>query len=147
MRWRFSRLKAPELRGEAAYAIYRHCMYMPTRSGYEARLDALLRGPVYGARAGGRLVGIIALTAPVGGAAEIAGIAVAEDARAQGLGRWMIARAARAEGLARLTAETDDEAVGFYRRCGFSVRRIERDYGEGPVVRWLCETASVPGKA
>ena len=131
-------LDAAALRTEAAYRIYRACMYRPTREKYDARTDELLRGRVYGCMRDGALVGILALSLPEDGTAEIVGIAVAEDARGQGIGAWLIAQAARAEGLKRLMAETDDEAVGFYRRCGFHATRLERSYDGTAVTRWRC---------
>ena len=38
----------------------------------------------------------------------------------------------------RLEAQTDDDSVGFYRKCGFAVERIVVDYPDGSVVRYNC---------
>ena len=129
------------LRGPEAYAIYRACLYRPTPEKYAARVDALLENRVYGCYADGALAGILALAPDGTGAAEILGIAVAEDRRGQGIGRLLLARAAAAEGLRTLRAETDAEAVGFYRRCGFRTERFFRDFGGQAVERFRCTAA------
>ena len=127
-----------ELDGTAAYRIYKYCMFAPTPEKYAARVEHLRTGPVYGCFVAGALAGILALSPPRGGAAEIVGIAVASERRGRGLGARLIAAAVEREHLSRLTAETDDDAVGFYRRCGFQVEAFTRTYGDAPVVRWQC---------
>ena len=52
---------------------------------------------------------------------EIAGIAVDPAARGQGVGSHMIRQAVRRYRPRHVCAETDDDAVGFYRKNGFSV--------------------------
>jgi ribosomal protein S18 acetylase RimI-like enzyme len=58
---------------------------------------------------------------------EIMNIAVAENARKRGIGSAMV-NALRDEFLLPIHAETDDDAVGFYRNVGFDGAR-----------RWVCE--------
>jgi ribosomal protein S18 acetylase RimI-like enzyme len=48
-------------------------------------------------------------------------IAVAPDRRNRGLASALIDALAERMGAERVVAETDDDAVGFYRRCGFTV--------------------------
>jgi ribosomal protein S18 acetylase RimI-like enzyme len=48
-------------------------------------------------------------------------IAVDDDHRGQGLASTIIAEILRREPRAALTAQTDDDAVGFYRALGFAV--------------------------
>ena len=64
---------------------------------------------------------------------EILHIAVAERARGLGLGSKMIGALAKQYKKA-IEAETDDDAVDFYRKCGFEVTTI-RKYD---VRRWAC---------
>ena len=138
MKYEFVRLM-DELRDAAAYQIFKDCMFQPTPEKYAARLEALADARFYGCLENGRLLGIIGVSLRGGGEAEIAALSVAPERRRQGVGRWLIAEAARAEDLTRLPAETDADAVGFYRRCGFRTTEIQRVYDGQPVARWTCE--------
>ena len=48
-------------------------------------------------------------------------IAVSPDQRRQGFGKMMLLDALRRSGRRPLTAETDDDALGFYKSCGFKM--------------------------
>lgn len=62
-------------------------------------------------------------------------IAVEPAWRNRGLGRALLdALAERAEAT-RIVAETDDDAVGFYRRCGFAVEHALPKFGRA---RYWC---------
>ena len=67
---------------------------------------------------------------------EIVGIAVAEQKH--GIGKKLILEAMRLERLDRIFAQTDEDAVGFYRKCGFSAERIVKAYPDGVAVRYQC---------
>ena len=69
---------------------------------------------------------------------EIIGIAVAENVRHQGIGKRMILFVLESYGVKRLEADTDDDAVEFYRKCGFTVKKIAVDYPDGSAVRYDC---------
>jgi ribosomal protein S18 acetylase RimI-like enzyme len=56
-----------------------------------------------------------------GGTVGIRSIAVAPAWRHRGLGRTLVDALGERLEAKRLVAETDDDAVGFYRRCGFAV--------------------------
>jgi 8-oxo-dGTP pyrophosphatase MutT (NUDIX family) len=64
---------------------------------------------------------------------EILNIAVAENRRRKGVGGKMIAALQSAYNLP-IEAETDDDAVDFYRKCGFETTAV-RKYD---VRRWMC---------
>jgi ribosomal protein S18 acetylase RimI-like enzyme len=51
-------------------------------------------------------------------------IAVAESAQGQGVGRSLIAHVAESASSTSIVAETDDDAVEFYRRLGFDVQPL-----------------------
>lgn len=53
--------------------------------------------------------------------AEILNIAVKPEYRKNGIGRSLIDFIFNQFSVDTITAETDDEAVGFYKRCGFDV--------------------------
>ena len=61
-----------------------------------------------------------------GAVAEILHIGTGPDRRGQGAGRALLSGLMTELRLERLEAETDDEAVGFYRRTGFSAEQTER---------------------
>ncbi len=56
--------------------------------------------------------------------AEIIGIAVSDDARRRGIGKRLIQHVMKSENPESVTAQTDDDSIGFYRKCGFSEERI-----------------------
>lgn len=56
-----------------------------------------------------------------GMANQIGVIAVAPEYRRQGYGRLMLTDALRRSGRRPLTAETDDDSMGFYKTCGFKM--------------------------
>ena len=63
-----------------------------------------------------------------GFSAEILHIAVDEHKRNCGIGRRMIDNLLRLENFTELTAETDHDAVAFYRRYGFEIRSLGEKY-------------------
>ena len=71
-------------------------------------------------------------------AAEIIGIAVSEKLRCRGIGKQLILSAMELERIGRIEAQTDDDSIGFYRRCGFSEEKSIIDYPDGSVVRYNC---------
>ena len=70
--------------------------------------------------------------------AEIIGIAVPEKIHCRGIGRNMIQFVLKSENLESVKAQTDDDSIGFYRKCGFSEERIVIEYPDGSVVRYNC---------
>lgn len=116
-------------------------------SATEARLDAVMAqyaAPSWrllGFETGGSLVGCIGYAAETDESATTAAavqhIAVVPEARRSGVGRTMLRWLREVDGLRALRAETDDDAVGFYRRCGFSAERVT--HPRFPAARrWAC---------
>ena len=68
---------------------------------------------------GAGILGCIGLALSRPGQGAVRHIAVAPDQRNRGVGRWMLKAAAQRLSLTRIEAETDNDAVGFYRSCGF----------------------------
>lgn len=56
-----------------------------------------------------------------GMANQVTVIAVAPEFRRRGFGKMMLLDALRRSGRRPLTAETDDDALGFYKACGFKM--------------------------
>lgn len=67
---------------------------------------------------------------------EILHIAVDELYRNQGFGRCMLDSLLKSEGIKALSAETDNDAVGFYRKSGFVISSPGEKYPG--VERFLC---------
>ena len=67
---------------------------------------------------------------------EILDIAVDPDYRGQGLGSIMIKGMITRNCPAKVVAETDDDAVGFYRKLGFSASPFDSKWG---IVRYSLE--------
>ena len=68
----------------------------------------------------------------------IIGIAVSDNARRKGIGTQLIQRVMESEDLKSVKAQTDDDSIGFYRKCGFSDERIVIEYPDGAAVRYNC---------
>ena len=75
-----------------------------------------------------RLIGIIGVELTGPAAATIRHLAVAPEGRGRAVGRQLLAGIARRYALRDLTAETDRDAVGFYRRCGFAITSLGERY-------------------
>jgi ribosomal protein S18 acetylase RimI-like enzyme len=128
------------LLSEEAFLLYASCMYRPTYENFKIQMESFLRDPsvrVFVSEDQGKKTGLMVLKC-LGTAAEIVGIAVLEKLRCQGIGRRMIRFVMGSEGLERIEAQTDDDSVGFYRKCGFAETRTVIDYPDGSAVRYNC---------
>ena len=137
------------LLSQEAYLVYRACMYAPDFKKYKEKMEAFLSEPcvrVYLCEEDGETAGLLVLKRS-GELPEILGIAVAEQRRGRGIGSDMIRQAMKAEGIARLSAQTDADAVGFYQKCGFSTEREEVRYPDGVSVRYRCFLDAAARKA
>ena len=128
------------LLSEEAFSIYASCMYHPTYDEYKTQMkDYLLDSSVkvFVSENRGRKTGMMVLKLSEA-AAEIIGIAVSDNARRKGIGKQLIQRVMKSENLESVKAQTDDDSIGFYRKCGFSEERIVIEYSDGSVVRYNC---------
>jgi ribosomal protein S18 acetylase RimI-like enzyme len=101
----------------------------------EANLDALLqdfstqRGrDLFIASIDGEAVGVIGITSADAECGVITHIAVDSTWQGRGIGRSLIEWTASYLGLRMVEAETDREAVGFYRACGFVIESLGKKY-------------------
>lgn len=92
--------------------------------------------PILGTDAQGELVGLIGFCPGPPDRAVIRHIAVRRDHRCQGIGKQMILHVCNAYGLQEITAETDRDAVEFYRRIGFRIKSLGEKYPG--TERFLC---------
>ena len=68
--------------------------------------------------------------------AELLHIAVVPTRRGEGFGRLLIDLLMQEQGLREMVAETDIDAVGFYRNCEFSIASLGEKYPGAE--RFLC---------
>ena len=121
---------------EEAFRLYSPCMYKPTMEKYRTQIaDPAIT--IFKCEEDDMAQGILVLKI-AGQTAEILGIAVSEDKRRCGIGRYMIREAMQISNIRELTAQTDDDSVGFYRRCGFDVQGKTVEYPNGTVTRYDC---------
>lgn len=83
---------------------------------------------LFGVEVNGRVVGLIGVCRVSDRVGEIRHIVVHPSVRVRGIGRTMIAQIADRLDLAELIAETDTDAVGFYRRVGFNIESLGEKY-------------------
>ena len=75
---------------------------------------------------------------------EIVGIAVDASARGQGIGSEMIRQVVNRYDLLSVYAETDGDAVNFYRKNGCRIEEFCETYGVDTVIRYRCEWKKYP---
>lgn len=84
--------------------------------------------PILGGAAQGKLVGLIGLALQPGASAIIRHIVVRRDHRRSGIGKALIDAVCSKYFLGEISAETDRDAVDFYRRCGFHIESLGEKY-------------------
>ena len=124
------------------YGIYKHCMFMPTEEKFNKKIDTFLIDnsiKIFACFNRGEIVGVIVISFLERNKIEIIGIAVVLSARSKGIGSYMINQTVTDYGLISVYAETDNDAVGFYQKNGFSVTEFSEIYDGEKVVRYKCE--------
>jgi N-acetylglutamate synthase-like GNAT family acetyltransferase len=110
--------------------------------GESAQLDRVVAlystGPrLFALEEGEELLGVIGVERTDEGTGIIRHIAVEPQSRGRGIGRTMVESVAALMDVSTLQAETDDDGVGFYEACGFTVHSLGRKYPG--VERFTCE--------
>ena len=136
------------LTSEEAFSIYAPCMYQPAYKDFIAQMEKFLSDPsvkIFVCDMNGEKAGILVLKeieaaggSETGVEAEILGIAVRKDLRGKGIGKEMVCQVMETEHLKRITAQTDDDAIGFYRNSGFEAEKVVIEYPDGAAVRYNC---------
>jgi len=124
------------------YKIYKHCMFMPTEEKFNKKVDSFLNDDsikIFACFNQGEIVGVIVISFLELSEIEIIGIAVDLSARNKGIGSYMINQVVNDYSLHSVYAETDTDAIGFYRKNGFSVTEFAEIYDGEIVVRYKCE--------
>ena len=126
---------------EDAFNIYQQCMYTHTYEAYRNKVNDYISDKntkIYICRVEDNIAGIIVLTLTGDESAELMGIAVHSGFRKQGIGSFLVRESANKMCIHWITAETDDDAVGFYEKMGFDISREVKYYGGKGVVRYHC---------
>ena len=125
---------------EEAFSIYASCMYKPSFADYKTHIESCMADPsvkIYVCTIGGERAGILILRKqdPV---SEIVGIAVSPQFRRRKVGKSMLFCMMKKEQLTAIRAQTDEDAIGFYRKCGFSETKEIVEYPDGKAARYTC---------
>lgn len=123
------------------YGIYKLCMFQPTEEKFSRKADGFLQDDAvkaYACLQNGETKAVIVLRTEAA-QAEILGIAVAEAAQRQGVGSYLIKQLVQDLALTSLYAETDDDAVDFYRKNSFFVTEFTETYDGKAVRRYRCQ--------
>lgn len=105
-----------------AYDIYSECMYMATWEKFCKQAKLLISDDlvsIFGVIHNSDIIGVIAIRKVNSQSAEIKGIAVNASYRQRGIGRRLIESVFQNMHIKFLYAETDDDAISFYKHCGF----------------------------
>ena len=132
---------APWLMSQEAFEIYSQCMYQADIEAYNqeiAELSARETVHIWAAIQNNQPTGIIILE-QAANSAEIIGIAVKKEFQRCGTGKFMVYSAMQILKLQQLTAETDSDAVDFYRESGFAVKEFIRHFPDADVTRYNCQ--------
>ena len=70
---------------------------------------------------------------------EVFGIAVDTLHQHKGIGSFIINNLIEKFNLKYILAETDNDAVGFYRKNNFAITQFEKIYNNTKVIRYKCE--------
>ena len=138
------KLKELTLKNEIlqTYEIYKHCMFMPTEEKFNNKADLFLNDnsvKIFACLDQGKIIGVMVVSFIEEKKIEIIGIAVDASVRGKGVGSYIINQVINNYGLLSVYAETDNDAVGFYRNNGFSIVEFSETYGAETVVRYKCE--------
>jgi len=112
-----------------------NCVFDDSEKGMDITIKDYLRHSdwqLFGWHENGNIVGVCGFEAHTDWV-EVLHIATDENARGQGVGGKMVA-ALQEQYKMNIEAETDDDAVKFYQKCGFDTTALNK-YG---VRRWAC---------
>ena len=126
------------------YEIYKHCMFMPTEEKFNNKVDIFLNDnsvKIFACFEQDKILGVMVVSFIEQKKIEIIGIAVDVSVRGKGVGSYMINQVLNDYDLISVYAETDNDAVGFYRSNGFRIVEFSETYDDETVVRYKCELA------
>lgn len=126
---------------QEAYNVYQQCMYKPDYNTYIRKINDYFNDKntkVFISLNEDKIVGMLVLTINGDNSAEIIGITVRNSFQKQGIGSIMVKESANKMNLHKVLAETDDDAVGFYKNMRFDITKEVKHYDNGSVDRYHC---------
>ncbi|MBQ7038302.1 MAG: GNAT family N-acetyltransferase [Clostridia bacterium] len=121
------------------YTVYSACMFEPTYEKFKAKARSFQKDSsvsIYGFFDGESIIGVIA-TRENKETIEIIGISVDNKDRNAGLGTKLIDYI-RGNTDKQIVAETDCDAVGFYKKYGFHINEYTVSKSGEAYTRYLC---------
>ena len=123
-------------------ALLAPSIYNPTPERLKSRAEkysAYKNIFVYACKIGGLYVGIV-IFGTENGTAEILNIAVKPEYRKHGIGKKLVEFILNQFPVDTITAKTDNDAVGFYKKCGFTLTQTE---AIEDTARYFCKLSAV----
>lgn len=130
-----------QLLTEDVFSIYQKCMYNSTYEAYKAKIMEYAgdkNTKINICFLNNEIIGIVVLKLDGSQSAEVMGIAVSDRYQKLGVGSFIIKESAKKMNLCQISAETDDDAVGFYKKLGFDITKEIKEYENRRVVRYYC---------
>ena len=130
------------LRDEKIYSLLAPSVFEPTRERLADRAERYIKDAdtsVYAGSVSGEYKGIVVFKI-TGNSAEILDIAVKEEDRGKGIGTAFLDFIFSRFDITEITAETDDDAVEFYKKYGFRIAGTKMKFN---TVRYICVCENV----
>ena len=121
--------------------ILAESVYKPTIEKLNKRAEKHMNNPfvrIFALKQDDKSMGIIVLETSNPKQIEILDFAVKKNDQKNGIGRKLIDFCKEEFKIESMIAETDDDAVGFYRKVGFKVQQLENKY-DSEANRYLCK--------
>ena len=128
------------LKNKELLSVLAGCVFNPTEERLYNRADKYLINPnaaVYAMKDNDVYKGIIIMDVSNISAVEILEIVVATNFQESGIGSSLINHCISIFHPVVIIAETDDDAVGFYKKFGFDILTLGDKYGAG-IMRYKC---------
>lgn len=123
------------------YDIYSACMYMPTWEKFHEQAMQFMSDDlisILGFVHNNEILGVLVIRKGSQQNAVIEGIAVHKSYRQMGIGRQFIEFVFKMLQVKVLSAETDDDAILFYRHCDFKTVEVVKYYEDKEYRRYKC---------
>ena len=130
----------PILKADNVLIVLSESVYMPTEEKLKKRADDYINNSnvvVYGYKCEGSICGLIVIDITKKEESVILDIAVGKGKQHTGIGRKLVEYALYNLKPNTLIAETDDDAVDFYRKCGFIIYSLGEKYLN--IIRYKCK--------
>ncbi len=124
---------------EEIYVIYSSCMFEPTFDKFKIKVQQMQRDAsvsMYGYFLNEKIIGVISIQ-ETDKTVEIIGIAVDTKERYSGVGTKLIDYV-KDKSQKRIIAETDSDAINFYKKCGFNIEEKTVSKTNVSYSRYVC---------